>query len=122
MGKRDLSMNPWLNLRKLLDLVAQETDLGGLDDRSQRILEWVAVHYDPSDPMYVQTIVTESQVASPATVHKCLSLLERKGLLSFEVDPTDSRRRIVSPTEKTRRLFRQLGDQVYKWAGSVKRV
>lgn len=112
-------MNAWLNLRKLLDTVAQESDLRNLDERSQRLLEWVVSHHNPKQHTFVQTIINESHVASPATLHKCLSLLEREGFLHFEVDALDSRRRIVTPTEKARRLFGRLGRQVNDWAGRV---
>jgi DNA-binding MarR family transcriptional regulator len=109
-------MNAWLNLRHLLESVSRDSDFGKLDDRSQRLLEWVVTHHDPTEPTFVQTIVTDSHVASPATVHKCLAILERHGFLLFEIDTTDSRRRIVSPTEKSWRLFQGLGQKVAAWA------
>lgn len=115
-------MNPWLNLRNLLDAVSQETDFRDLDERSQRLLEWVVAHHNPSVPTYVQTIVNESNVASPATVHKCLSVLERTGLLDFAVDELDSRRRIVTPTEKAYRLFERLDKTVEQWANRLTTV
>ncbi|MEY4083544.1 MAG: hypothetical protein RL483_913 [Pseudomonadota bacterium] len=113
-------MNPWLNLRSLLETVAQATEMGQLDERSQRLLEWVVHHHNPSEPTFVQTIVNESGVASPATVHKCLSILEDQGLLSFQVDTIDTRRRIVSPTDKAIRLLKKLDDQVVTWAKAFK--
>jgi DNA-binding MarR family transcriptional regulator len=112
-------MSAWLNLRELLDAVARESELKHLDDRSQRLLEWVVVHHNPKQHTFVQTIINESGVASPATLHKCMSLLEREGFLHFEVDPIDSRRRIVTPTEKSKRLFDKLGRQVNDWAGRM---
>lgn len=115
-------MNAWLNLRQLLDSVVRETEFGTLDARSQRLLEWVVAHHQPDQPTFVQTIINESGVASPATVHKCLSLLDREGFLHFEVDSVDSRRRIVTPTAKTYRLFDRLGRQVNDWMGRQARV
>jgi DNA-binding MarR family transcriptional regulator len=112
-------MNPWLNLRNLLESVSKESDFGQLDERSQRLLEWVVAHHDPLEPTFVQTIVTDSYVASPATVHKCLAILERHGFLRFEVDATDSRRRIVSPTDKSWNLFQGLGQKVSEWASGM---
>lgn len=112
-------MNPWLNLRGLLETVVRDSDYGRLDERSQRLLEWVVAHHNPSEPTFVQTIVTDSHVASPATVHKCLAILERGGFLQFEVDVVDSRRRIVSPTAKSLRLFQSLGQKVSAWASEM---
>lgn len=112
-------MNAWLNLRELLDSIARESELKHLDDRSQRLLEWVVAHHNPKQHTFVQTIINDSRVASPATLHKCLSLLEREGFLRFEVDSVDSRRRIVTPTDKAKRLFDRLGRQVNDWAGRM---
>lgn len=114
-------MNPWLNLRNLLESVARDSDYGRLDERSQRLLEWVVAHHNPNEPTFVQTIVTDSHVASPATVHKCLAILERGGFLHFEVDIVDSRRRIVSPTSKSLRMFQNLGQKVSAWATEMAR-
>ncbi|MEY2776982.1 MAG: hypothetical protein RLY30_1080 [Pseudomonadota bacterium] len=110
-------MNAWLNLRELLHSVTRESDMRTLDERSQRLLEWVVAHHNPKQPTYVQAIINQSGVASPATLHKCLSLLDREGFLQFEVDSIDSRRRIVTPTEKSKRLFDRLGRQVHDWVG-----
>lgn len=109
-------MDSWLNLRLLIDLVAKETDFGQLDDRSQRVLEWVMRRYDRKDPLFVQAIVLDSRVASPATIHKCLAVLNRTGFLNFEVDPSDSRRRIVAPTSKAIKTFGVLSRRVSEWA------
>ena len=114
-------MDAWLNLRRLIDITANETDFGQLDDRSQRVLEWVMHRYNPKDPLFVQSIVLDSRVASPATIHKCLALLDHTGFLSFQVDPADSRRRIVSPTSKAIKTFGVLSRLVAEWANNQAR-
>ena len=68
---------------------------------------------------YVQTIVMKSEVASPATIHKGLAILERQGFISMQVDPTDTRRRIVSPTDRAQKLMARLSDRVRQWAGGL---
>jgi DNA-binding MarR family transcriptional regulator len=114
-------MNAWLHLRDLLAVVSSDPELSSLDDRTQRVLEWVAVNHPDRHPIYVQTIVSECGVASPATVHKALGVLERSGHLEMEVDVIDSRRRIVSPTPKARRLLAKLDRFVSEWATTLKR-
>ena len=64
----------------------------------------------------VQSIVLDSKIASPATIHKCLATLDRTGFLSFEVDPEDARRRVVSPTAKATKTLDALSRRVAKWA------
>ena len=93
-----------------------ETDYGQLDSMNQRVFEWVCARYSPESKLFVQSIVLDSKIASPATIHKCLATLDRKGFLSFEVDPEDTRRRIVSPTAKTSKTLEALSRRVAKWA------
>ena len=109
-------MNAWLNLRRFIDLATSETDFGHLDSLSQRVLEWVCTQHDSKSNLFVQAIVLESKIASPATIHKCLATLEQTDFLKFEVDPEDARRRIVSPTTKALKTLNTLSKQVDKWA------
>jgi DNA-binding MurR/RpiR family transcriptional regulator len=108
-------VNSWLALQKFLDVVRDTHEYGRLDERSQRILDWVVSAQDPVRTMFVQDVVTGSGVASPATVHKCLAILDRNGFLSFTVDPEDSRRRIVTPTDKSRKIYKDLSVRVDRW-------
>ena len=112
-------MNAWLNLRQLLDVVNADTDFKSIDERSQRLLEWIVAHYSPDRPMFVQTIVMKSDVASPATIHKGLAILERGGMISVKVDPEDTGRRIVSPTERAKKLMAKLSQRVKAWADGL---
>ena len=114
-------MNAWLNLRQLLDTVSADTELKEIDERSQRLLEWIMANYSPDRPMFVQMIVMKSNVASPATIHKGLWILERAGLISVKVDQSDTRRRIVSPTERSRKLMAKLSQKVCAWAEELPR-
>ena len=116
MDKPTTRANSWLLLRRFLDMVSEDHDYGRLDDRSQRILDWVVQAQTPQKRMFVQDVITGSGVASPATVHKCLANLDRSGFLSFEVDPEDSRRRIVTPTEKSKKLYKELSARVDRLA------
>jgi hypothetical protein len=109
-------MNAWLNLQNLLRLSSEETSYCELDDLSQRVLEWVYARYNPKSSLFVQSIVLDSKIASPATIHKCLATLERTGFLDFTVDPEDARRRIVSPTAKASKTLDALSRRVEKWA------
>ena len=111
-----LCMHAWLNLRHFIDLTTSETDFGQLDSISQRVLEWVCARYNSKSNLFVQSIVLDSRIASPATIHKCLATLERTGFLSFKVDPEDARRRIVYPTAKASKTLDALSRRVEKWA------
>lgn len=113
------NFNAWLNLRELLVVVNSETDLKALDSRTQRLLEWIVTNYSADKPIFVQQIVMKSDVASPATIHKGLTILEREGLISVTIDSTDTRRRIVAPTERAKKLMSKLSQKVRLWAETL---
>lgn len=111
--------NAWLNLKELLSAINAEPDLKGLDTRTQRLLEWIISNYSPQQPIFVQHVVMKSGVSSPATIHKGLAILEREGLISMEVDSADSRRRIVAPTDRAKKLMAKLSQKVKVWAQNM---
>lgn len=111
--------NAWLNLQALLEVIQSESDFKGLDVRSQRLLEWIVTNYSAQQPIFVQHVVMKSGVASPATIHKGLAILEREGLISVTVDSEDSRRRIVAPTDRARKLLAKLSQKVKVWAETL---
>ena len=111
--------NAWLNLRELLAVINAEPDLKGLDPRTQRLLEWIISNHSPQRPTFVQHIVMKSGVSSPATIHKGLAILEREGLITMQVDNTDSRRRIVAPTDRAQKLIAKLSQKVRVWAQNL---
>jgi DNA-binding MarR family transcriptional regulator len=119
MKKITAPMNAWLNLRQLVDAVSSETDYRSLDERTQRLLEWIVVNYSTEHHVFVQTIVMKSNVASPATIHKGLSTLEREGLILVKVDPSDTRRRIVTPSDRARKLMSKLSHRARLWADGL---
>lgn len=97
----------WANLMRLLQEVERRNGYDKLDTISKRVLEWVSL-WEPSTPLYVQTIIEKCGVASPASVHKSLVTLQNHGLLSFEVDPLDSRRRLVTITAAAKKLLSRM--------------
>jgi DNA-binding transcriptional ArsR family regulator len=107
----------WIELQRLVAELESSTEMKLVDEMSRRVFEWIyARSVESSDLIFVQTVVMESDVASPATIHKSLSVLERAGLISVEIDPADARRRIVSPTDRAHRLIKELSKAVSQWA------
>ena len=109
----------WLSLQQLLEQLEATSDYKAIDSINQRLLEWIYRQVSQGETLYVQTIVMKSEVASPATIHKGLAILEEHSLISVKVDPTDTRRRIVETTERTERLMRKLSESVTAWAKEI---
>jgi DNA-binding MarR family transcriptional regulator len=112
-------MKTWIALRALLDSLESQTEYKNLDASSQRLLEWIAVRVQKEAPLHIQEIILKSEVASPATVHKLLTILEQEGLISMSVDVSDSRRRIVQITTQASRLFSKLDKGLETWAKAL---
>lgn len=108
-------MQTWFSLRALLDSLDSETEFGHLDSLSKRGLEWIAVRSRDDAPLHVQEIVMKSQVASPATIFKVLSNLERMDLIEITIDVRDTRRRVVKITTRADKLFTRLSKAVDSW-------
>ena len=111
-------MDAWISFRNLLDNVTSGTEYAKLDLIGQRLLEWIAVRNQREDPLYVQEIVMKSDVASPATIHKGIAILEREGLITLVTDQVDSRRRIVNISSQAQKLLAKLSRGVDAWAAS----
>jgi DNA-binding MarR family transcriptional regulator len=116
------AMKTWISLQAVLESLQSETDYGQLDAISQRLLEWISLRNLRADPLHVQEIVLKSEIASPATIHKSIALLEERGLITVNIDPHDSRRRIVLITAHAERLLIKLSKGVESWAKSVARL
>lgn len=109
-------MNPhllWPNLMQMLREVENRNGYAKLDQTSKRVLEWITCH-PPGRPIYVQAIIEKCGAASPATTHKSLYILKTEGLLSVEVDPADSRRRLVTLTSKAKELLKRMSREYSK--------
>jgi hypothetical protein len=79
-------MKTWISLRTVLDSLQSETDYSRIDVISQRLLEWISLRNLRADPLHVQEIVLKSEIASPATIHKSIALLEERGLITVNID------------------------------------
>lgn len=102
----------WVNLMRLVDEVEERHGYSSLDRVSKRVLEWISTESKPDAPLYVWVIISKSEIASPATIHKSLMILRRRELISVTKDETDSRKRLVCMTRKGRVLLERLFQDV----------
>ncbi len=90
--------SPWLTSKRFMAAEEQKLSLGKLDRLSREFLDWIVVRCQSEEPLHIQEVVMESNIASPASVHKCITALHEANLIEVEVDPSDHRRRTVTPT------------------------
>jgi DNA-binding MarR family transcriptional regulator len=110
----------WLQFRYDLDEIEKRCGYSALGRMSQRTLEWVAREEKVRPMIYVQTVIMESGVASPATLHKALKTLQHDGFLSIETDKKDTRRRIIKTTPKARKILDRLSSELVKMASRAR--
>ena len=115
MEQISTSGNLWIDLRRKLADLESQTSYDKLDALTQRLLEWIHMRTGSGELLYVQEIVMQSGVASPATIHKGLVSLERAKLISLRVDADDARRRIVAPTIRADAMLGELAQVLETW-------
>lgn len=111
----DNSLGAWYGIRSFADRAIAESPLHKLDALSLRLLDWIFQAQSSTEPLFVQTIIMQSQVASPATLHKCMSLLLREGLIQAEIDPADTRRKVITTTPKLTQAMTDLNRKTQRW-------
>lgn len=105
----------WIELQKFLDESKASTELAPLSAIDERVFLWVVSKQNDRKALYVQDVIMQSNVASPATLHKSLSALVDAGLAKSEVDPSDQRRRVLTITPKAEKLLQKLDRLVQAW-------
>ena len=110
----------WLQFRCYLDEIEKRCGYSALDRMLQRTLEWVAREERVRPVINVQTVIIESGVASPATLHKAFRSLQDEGFLSIEADKKDARRRIIKTTPKARNMLDRLSSELIKMASRAR--
>ena len=79
-----------------------------LDFAEERLLEALTASWHAEAPLTVTETMALSLVGAPATVHRKLTSLKKKGLLSVEESSEDLRVKTVVPTRKALDYFERL--------------
>lgn len=105
----------WTAVNQFMKTEEGKLTLGNLDRLSRELLQWIVSRCQSDELLHVQEIVAKSEVASPATVHKCIDVLRRAKLISVEQDKSDQRRRVVTPTRLGLAELRALDKAFESW-------
>ena len=74
----------------------------GVDQRSIKLLESIAIAELNSSPMMVSQLMHEGQFGSPATIHRSLSTLRDSNLLVFVHQGTDRKTKYPALTKESK--------------------
>ncbi len=85
-----------------------------LDANHKALFEVAAVHWAAGEPLTVREIIDQSELGSPATLHKRLQSLIAQNFLKAESEAADRRTKYISPTPKGLKYAHWLGDKLLK--------
>lgn len=112
----DLSHTPlataYLRFLQLARSIQALPDGPGLDANEKALLEAVVVRWHEGQPMTVREAINLADLGSPATLHKRVTRLRQKDMLSTASQEGDRRAKFLIPTSRTLDYFTHLGQSI----------
>jgi hypothetical protein len=101
--------NAYFRFLQLAKAVESLPDGAVMDANESALLEAVVLRWHEGSPMTVREAIGIAALGSPATLHKRITRLRQKDMLSAYSEPGDRRAKFLVPTEKALAYFAQLG-------------
>ena len=83
-----------------------------MDANERALLEAVVLRWHENSPMTVREAIGLSQLGSPATLHKRITRLREKDMLSTLNQDGDRRAKFLIPTQRTMNYLGHLGQSI----------
>jgi hypothetical protein len=101
--------NAYLRFLQLARALQDLPDGSGMDANETALLEAVVLRWHAGQAMTVREAISLEQLGSPATLHKRITRLREKDMLTTFNQDGDRRAKFLVPTERTLAHFSQLG-------------
>ncbi len=101
--------NAYLRFLQLARAVEALPDGQSMDANESALLEAVVLRWHAGQPMTVREAINLSALGSPATLHKRITRLRQKELLSAHTEQGDRRAKYLVPTQQALDYFHHLG-------------
>ncbi len=101
--------NAYLRFLQLARAVEALPDGQSMDANESALLEAVVLRWHAGQPMTVREAINLSDLGSPATLHKRITRLRQKELLSAHSEEGDRRAKYLVPTQQALDYFHHLG-------------
>lgn len=114
--------NAYFRFLQLARAVEALPEAALMDANEQALLEDVVLRWHEERPMTVREAISLAALGSPATLHKRVTRLRNKELLTTASESGDRRTKYLVPTQKALDYFHQLGQsllQVHQSAGGA---
>ena len=102
-------MDKYLKYIAVLDRINKKLNLSS---NERLLLDVVATSIHNNQVVYVKDLITLNQIASQATLHKVLTSLVDKKLLTFKADKTDGRLKEVHLTSLANKRYEELSKAI----------
>jgi len=111
-SKNSLLANAYLRFLQLARAVQELPDGSDMDANETALLEAVVLRWHEGQAMTVREAISLEQLGSPATLHKRITRLREKEMLTTFNQEGDRRAKFLIPTERTLEHFGQLGRSI----------
>ena len=104
--------NAYLRFLQLARAVNSLPDGTLMDANESALLEAVVLRWHEGQPMTVREAIHLAALGSPATLHKRITRLRNKDLLTTYSEPGDRRAKFLMPTQQALDHFHHLGQSM----------
>jgi hypothetical protein len=104
----------YLRFLQLAKVVQALPDGQEMDANEQALLESVVLRWYENQPMTVREAISLAALGSPATLHKRITRLRGKDMLSTLNLEGDRRAKFLIPTQRTLDFFQHLGQSMHQ--------
>jgi hypothetical protein len=105
-------VSAYLRFLQLAKVVQALPDGQEMDANEQALLESVVLRWYENQPMTVREAINLATLGSPATLHKRITRLREKDMLSTLNLEGDRRAKFLIPTQRTLDFFQHLGQSM----------
>ena len=110
MNKSQIQSGTYTKFLNLIQAIRDLPAFPALDPLEERLLNQLASQWHAGARVTVLEAMQMSVDVSPATVHRRLKTLRKKGMLASDEHETDSRIRYIVPTALTTKYFAKMGE------------
>jgi len=105
---------PYFHFLTLLSDPAYRQENMEFDANHKALFESAVIHWSLGNPLSVLETINQTELGSPATLHKRLQSLITQKFLKSECAGADKRTKFISPTPKGMSYMEWVGDKMLK--------
>jgi hypothetical protein len=104
---------PYMHFLALLSAPCDFHAPGEFDANHKALFESAVMHWSEGKPLSVLETISQTELGSPATLHKRLQRLIALDFVKSESKSSDKRTKFISPTDKGIAYMAWVGDQQF---------